>query len=156
MMVGHVDLHRVLAHRHPMLLVDRVVELVPDERIVAHKAVTGNEPWYAGVTGDLSYPSSLLLESWCQAAGVLAVWPPPEVADKVMVLGGATTVSFHRPVLPGDLVEHRIRITRVGPDNSIFDGGSSVRGTPVMAVERMVMALRPMAVLAQHDEQGEP
>ena len=71
------DVRRVMAalpHRFPMLLVDRVDELVPDERIVATKAVTINEPFFAGHFPDRPImPGVLIIEAMAQAAGVLAV-----------------------------------------------------------------------------------
>lgn len=134
-----------------MMLVDRVTELVPGERLTALKAVSSNEPWYrdfgAGHTDEqYAYPQVLLMESWAQAAGVLATWdqPNPDVLDgKVMLFGGATNVDFYRPVFPGDVVEHHVRLFRALSDTLIFDGVSRVAGEPVLSVERMVMAFRP-------------
>ena len=75
--IGPLDVRRVMAalpHRFPMLLVDRVEELVVDERIVAIKAVTINEPFFAGHFPDRPImPGVLIVEALAQAAGVLAV-----------------------------------------------------------------------------------
>jgi 3-hydroxyacyl-[acyl-carrier-protein] dehydratase len=145
------QLRQALPHRYPMMLVDRVTELVPGERLTALKAVTSNEPWYrdfgAGQTDEqYAYPQVLLMESWAQSAGVLATWdqPNPDVLDgRVMLFGGATNVEFHRPVFPGDVVEHHVRLFRALSDTLIFEGESRVAGEPVLSVERMVMAFRP-------------
>ncbi|WP_431774998.1 3-hydroxyacyl-ACP dehydratase FabZ family protein [Streptomyces cucumeris] len=150
-MIGIDEIKRILPHRYPMLLVDRVDELTAGEGLVARKAVTANEPWYEGVSADAdaeqyAYPSVLLIESWCQAAGVLAAWdkPNPDVlAGQVMLFGSIADVEFGRPVLPGDVVEHRVRLVRALSDTVIFEGEALVDGEPVMRVGRVVMALRP-------------
>ncbi|TNM32365.1 beta-hydroxyacyl-ACP dehydratase [Streptomyces sedi] len=138
-----------------MLLVDRVTEVVPGERLVARKAVTCNEPWYAELGPDhpesaFAYPQTLLVESWCQSAGVLATWdaPNPDVlTGQVMLFGGMSGVVFHAPVLPGDVVVHEVLLSRSLGDTLIFEGVSTVEGEPVLTVERVVMALRPAEAL---------
>lgn len=149
------DIKRVLPHRFPMLLVDRVVEVVPGQRLTARKAITANEPWYAAL-GDAgapeahAYPQALLIESWGQAAGLLAAWDqrnPDVLAGQVMLFGSMTGVRFHRPVLPGDVLEHRVRAVRRLSDAAIFEGESFVGSSIALEVERVVMALRPADVL---------
>jgi 3-hydroxyacyl-[acyl-carrier-protein] dehydratase len=142
------DVRRVLPHRYPMLLVDRVLELVPGERLHAVKAVTCNEPWYADRPDDawFAYPESLLIESWCQAAGVLATWdnPNPDVlAGRVMLFGGMSEIAYHRPVPPGSLLHHRVRVFRALSDTVLFEGDCVVDDEVVMTVGRVVMAFRP-------------
>lgn len=142
---------KVLPHRYPMLLVDRVDELVPGERLVAVKAVTCNEPWYQDLAEDAgdeehAYPQTLLVESWCQAAGVLAAWdkPNPDVmSGQVMLFGSISDVVLHRPVLPGEVLEHRVRLVRALSDTVIFEGECLSAGETVMEVGRVVMAMRP-------------
>ncbi|MEE1784244.1 beta-hydroxyacyl-ACP dehydratase [Streptomyces sp. SP17BM10] len=138
-----------------MLLVDRVVDVVPGERLTALKAVTCNEPWYEELGADtpaedFAYPPSLLVESWCQSAGVLATWddPNPDVlSGQVMLFGGMTGVEFHRPVLPGEVLEHVVRLDRRVDDTVLFEGGTRSAGEPVMTVGRIVMAFRPAEAL---------
>jgi 3-hydroxyacyl-[acyl-carrier-protein] dehydratase len=145
------ELRRLLPHRYPILLVDRVLDVVPGEHIRTVKAVTGNEPWYADLGDEvtdeeLAYPSTLLVESWAQSAGVLAVLTaggPEVLRDKVMLLGSVSGVDFHGPVQPGDLVEHRISLHRVMGETMIFHGESLVAGRTVVTVATAVMALRP-------------
>ncbi|MGI5531157.1 hypothetical protein ACQEVX_28375 [Streptomyces syringium] len=135
----------LLPHRYPMLLVDRITALVPGERITVVKTVTHNEPWYAGLTPgqDLAYPASLLVESWGQAAGLLASAAAPDARSQVMLFGSVSQAVFHRPVLPGDVVEHRITLSRSLGDSVIFEGESRSEAGPVMSVGQMVMAFRP-------------
>ncbi|MGW3957059.1 3-hydroxyacyl-ACP dehydratase FabZ family protein [Streptomyces sp. NPDC004752] len=154
-MIGQREIRARLPHRFPMLLVDRLTEIVPGDRLTALKAVTCNEPWYRtlgpdSAEDDFVYPSSLLLESWCQAAGVLATWdePNPDVLQgQVMLFGGMTGVEFHRPVLPGEVLEHRVRQSHRIDDNVLFEGESLAGGETVMSVERIVMAFRPASAL---------
>lgn len=147
------DVELLLPHRFPMLLVDRVLDLVPGESITAIKAVTRSEQCYrrggtdtAGVS--LEYPPALLIESWGQTAGILATWRRPgqeddaQETDQVMLLGGLTGITFHRPVLPGDVLHHEARLGRALSDTAIFEGKTVCDGEVVMSVERMVMAFR--------------
>ncbi|MFE1791264.1 MULTISPECIES: 3-hydroxyacyl-ACP dehydratase FabZ family protein [Streptomyces] len=161
-MLTTTGIKRVLPHRYPMLLVDRVTELVPEERLTALKAVTCNEPWYEGLAEDADdeghgYPQTLLVESWCQAAGVLAAWdkPNPDVlSGQVMLFGSISDVVLHRPVYPGDVLEHRVRLVRALSDTVIFEGEALVGGETVMEVGRVVMAMRPAAELTAAREQS--
>lgn len=154
-MITAAEIRKVLPHRYPMLLVDAVTDLVPGERLTARKAVTANEPWYAGLPDDLraeqlAYPEVLLVESWCQSAGVLATWdsPNPDVlTGQVMLFVGITDIEFHRPVLPGEVVEHRVRLQRAMADTLMVEGESVVGDELVLSVARVVMALRPAEVL---------
>ena len=148
--IDQAGLKRVLPHRHPMLLLDRVTELVPGERLTAIKAIAGNEPWYRDLADDAgpdayAYPEVLLLESWCQAAGVLATWehPNPDVlSGDVMLFGSLSTVTFGAPVLPGSVVEHRVRLVRALGDTLVFEGESFVGDRRVLTVEQVLMAMR--------------
>jgi 3-hydroxyacyl-[acyl-carrier-protein] dehydratase len=152
-MLSTSEIKKVLPHRYPMLLVDRVTELEPGLRLTAHKAVTCNEPWYQELAadGDHGYPEVLLIESWCQSAGVLAVWdrPNPDVlSGHVMLFGGMAGIRFLAPVMPGDLLEHHVRLVRALSDTVIFEGGTVVGSRAVMEVGRVVMAVRPASKLA--------
>lgn len=146
----------LLPHRYPMLLVDRVLELVPGESIRAIKAVTLNEPWYAGLsdTPDFSYayPQTLLIESWGQSAGLLASAVDDAPVGQVMLFGSVADAEFHLPVLPGDTIEHRVRISRSLTDSVIFEGSSHRGDETVMTVTRMVMAFRPAGQLRPEAE----
>lgn len=150
-MISGAGLRKHLPHRYPMLLVDRVTDLVPHRQITAIKAVTCNEPWYRNLGGsvtdeDLAYPPVLIMESWAQAAAVLATADLPTGGprpDEVMLFGAATEVRFGGPVVPGDVLEHHARIGRLLGDTIIFEGESRVGGVAVMTVERMTLAFRP-------------
>lgn len=147
----------LLPHRGTMLLVDRVTELVPGEHVVAVKAVTHGERWYRRVAdgarrADFGYPHALLLESFNQACAVLvmATWDDGgvDVLDSgVPMLGSYTGITFGPPVLPGDLLEHRVRLTRVQRDAMALEGETLVHGRTVLSATRGLVVRRPAQVL---------
>lgn len=147
-MIDAEGVRATLPHRYPMLLVDRVVELRADG-IRAVKAVTLNEPWYArlgprATRDDLAYPDFLLIESWTQAAGILATHRAGGGADgQVMLFGSMSGIGFHRRVFPGDTVEQHARLELAVNDTMIFEGESRVGGEPVLTVGRITVAFRP-------------
>ncbi|OLF09201.1 beta-hydroxyacyl-ACP dehydratase [Actinophytocola xinjiangensis] len=156
-MISPAGVRAALPHRYPMLLVDRVTEIVPGERLTAYKAVTLNEPWYQRLgpvvdDAELAYPPVLLIESWGQAAGLLAQYDHPEpeaLRTNVMVVGGISGAVFHRPVLPGELLEHDVRLVRALTDTMIFEGECRSGGEVVFEVERVTMAYRPAGMLRE-------
>lgn len=148
---GVEEIKRYLPHRFPILLVDRVLEVVPGKRIVATKAVSGNEPCYArtpdpGAATDYSYPSSLLIESWGQAGSLLAVWqrPNPDVlTGDVELAGSARDIELLEPVCPGSVLVHSVRVVRAVGATTILAGATTVDAKPVMTVGQFVVTLRP-------------
>ena len=107
--LGPLDIRRVMAalpHRFPMLLVDRVEELQRDERIVATKAVTINEPFFAGhFPGRPIMPGVLIVEALAQAAGVLAVESLGLAGSgKLVYFMAIDGAKFRTPVEPGVLL----------------------------------------------------
>lgn len=134
-MMGIEEIRRIIPHRPPMLLVDRITELVPRRWLVGSLTVTGDRP----------LPMSLLVESWGQAALVLIRHdrPMPDVlTDGVPVAGIFEHVRFGRPVLPGETVEHRVTMTRMVADTAFVTGESVVGETVVMRIGRLVGATR--------------
>jgi 3-hydroxyacyl-[acyl-carrier-protein] dehydratase len=109
------EIMRLLPHRPPFLLVDRVVELEPGNRIVAWKSVTMNEPFFPGhFPGHPVMPGVLILEALAQAAGILAMksMPPEKAANKITYLMGIDGARFRRQVKPGDRLELVVVITK--------------------------------------------
>ena len=107
--IGPLDVRRVMAalpHRFPMLLVDRVEEIVVDRRIVATKAVTINEPFFAGHFPDRPImPGVLIVEALAQAAGVLAVESLGlSGSGKLVYFMAIDGAKFRTPVEPGVLL----------------------------------------------------
>ena len=104
------EIQRIMPHRYPFLLIDRVVELTRRERIVALKNVTVNEPYFQGhFPGFPIMPGVLMVEAIAQAGGALLL---TEIADReqnLMVFSGIERARFRRPVVPGDQL--RIEVT---------------------------------------------
>ncbi|MDC0173009.1 3-hydroxyacyl-ACP dehydratase FabZ [Gammaproteobacteria bacterium] len=95
----------LLPHRYPMLLVDRVVEYVPNERILAYKNITVNEDVFNGhFPGTPIFPGVMTIEALAQASGILGFLSTGTTADdgKLYLFAGVDKVRFKRPVVPGD------------------------------------------------------
>ncbi|UFQ16224.1 MULTISPECIES: 3-hydroxyacyl-ACP dehydratase FabZ family protein [Streptomyces] len=161
------EIKRRIPHRHPILLIDRVLDLEPGRQLTALKAVTCDEPWYEAVpdTADdtaYDYPAALVIESWCQAASLLltADEPTPGANDAtgthgtggtggaLMLFGGMSGVRLLRPVRPGDVMRHRVRLSRSFGDTVMYEGESTVDGETVLEVDQIIIALRKPADVA--------
>lgn len=108
-------IQKLIPHRPPFLLVDRVVELEVGRRMRAVKSVTMNEPFFLGhFPGRPVMPGVLILEALAQAAALLAVrsMPGGDVGQKVVYLMGIDGARFRRPVVPGDRLELVVEITK--------------------------------------------
>lgn len=148
--VGAAEIMRRLPYRYPMLLVDRVTEVVPGKQLTALKAVTASEPWFRGPEPMMRYPPVLLIESLCQATGLLAAWdaPRPSVRHgEVMLLGSLSDVDIQGTVEPGCLLRHQVRLVRSFGDTLLFTGSSAVGERPVLRVGQIVMAIRPATMV---------
>jgi 3-hydroxyacyl-[acyl-carrier-protein] dehydratase len=94
---------KILPHRYPMLLIDRVVEIIRTKRIVAIKNVTINEPFFVGhFPGYPIMPGVLIVEAMAQAGAVLLFTEIAERDDKLLLFTGIERARFRRPVTPGD------------------------------------------------------
>jgi 3-hydroxyacyl-[acyl-carrier-protein] dehydratase len=97
------DILKILPHRYPFLLIDRVTELVRTKRIVALKNVTINEPFFAGHFPTFPImPGVLVVEAMAQAGGVLLLSEFPDREQKLLLFTGIERAKFRRPVTPGD------------------------------------------------------
>jgi 3-hydroxyacyl-[acyl-carrier-protein] dehydratase len=109
-------IQRMLPHRPPFLLVDRVVAVEPGKRLVAWKGVTMNEPFFAGhFPGKPVMPGVLILEALAQACALLALksmGPEEDKDDKITYLMGIDGARFRRPVVPGDRLELHVEVTK--------------------------------------------
>jgi len=97
------DIFKILPHRYPFLLIDRVIELERKKRIVALKNVTFNEPFFQGHFPDKPImPGVLIVEAIAQAGGALLLTEVPNRDELLMVFTGIERARFRRPVVPGD------------------------------------------------------
>ena len=105
------DIQRILPHRFPFLLIDRVVDLTRKQRIVAIKNVTINEPFFAGHFPNTPImPGVLIVEAIAQAGGALLLTEVEDREDKIMVFTGIERARFRRPVVPGDQLRIEVEV----------------------------------------------
>ena len=96
------DIHRLLPHRYPFSLVDRIVDFVPEKRAVGIKNVTFNEPHFQGhFPGRPIMPGVLIVEAMAQVGGIVLT-QMADVQDGLFMFAGIDKVRFRRPVVPGD------------------------------------------------------
>lgn len=106
------DILRILPHRFPFLLIDRVIELTRKQRIVAIKNVTINEPFFAGHFPELPImPGVLIVEAMAQAGGVLLLTEFGDRDEKLVLFTGIERARFRRPVVPGDQLRVEVDVT---------------------------------------------
>ena len=109
-----LDIHeilKILPHRYPFLLIDRVLDLRRKERILAIKNVTINEPFFAGHFPGLPImPGVLIVEAIAQAGGALLLREVEDRENKVMVFTGIERAKFRRPVGPGDQLRLEVEV----------------------------------------------
>lgn len=97
------EIMKFLPHRYPFLLVDRIVELEADRRIVGLKNVTINEQFFQGhFPGTPVMPGVLIIEAMAQVAGVMIYRDLPDKEKKLIYFTGIESAKFRRPVVPGD------------------------------------------------------
>jgi 3-hydroxyacyl-[acyl-carrier-protein] dehydratase len=109
-----LDIHeilKILPHRYPFLLIDRVLELKRKERIVAIKNVSINEPFFSGHFPGLPImPGVLIVEAIAQAGGALLLTELEDRSGKLMVFTGIERAKFRRPVSPGDQLRIEVEV----------------------------------------------
>jgi 3-hydroxyacyl-[acyl-carrier-protein] dehydratase len=98
-----IEIMKLLPHRYPMLLIDRVLEIDPGKRVVALKNVSANEQFFQGhFPGAPVMPGVLIVEAMAQCAAVLFLREIPDREKKLFLFGGVDKARFRKPVVPGD------------------------------------------------------
>jgi 3-hydroxyacyl-[acyl-carrier-protein] dehydratase len=139
--LGIEQIRKLLPHRYPMLLVDRVLEISEGDNlvVVAEKLVSANEPFFQGHFPDSPVmPGVLIVEAMAQTSGLGMRYREPESLGRGMALVGIDRARFRRPVVPGDLLTLRSRLTRRRGDLFIFEAVAQVLGDTV--AEARIMA----------------
>lgn len=142
-----LDIHEILRklpHRYPIILVDRVLEVVPGERIVALKNVSMNEPYFMGhFPGHPVMPGVLIIESLAQACAILTflTLQPKEGDGTLFYFAGIDAARFKRPVMPGDQLRLEAEMGRVKRGVGKFTGRAIVDGN-IVAEAEMMCAMR--------------
>ncbi len=101
---------KLLPHRYPFLMVDRVIEIRGDESGIGIKNVTINEPQFQGhFPGNPVFPGVLMIEGMAQTAGVMCIAATASVRPKSVFFLTIDKAKFRKPVLPGDTIEYHMR-----------------------------------------------
>jgi 3-hydroxyacyl-[acyl-carrier-protein] dehydratase len=138
-------IQKLLPHRPPFLLVDRVVAFEKDVRLVAWKGVTMNEPFFPGHFPEKPVmPGVLILEALAQSCALLAIMSlGPDAAGKLTYLMGIDQARFRRPVVPGDRLELNVEVAKQKGPVWKMKGAALVDGQVCTEAEFMAMLLDP-------------
>jgi beta-hydroxyacyl-ACP dehydratase FabZ len=133
-------IQRILPHRYPFLLVDRIIEYVPGERIVGLKQVTINEHFFQGHYPEMPVmPGVLIVEAMAQVGAVYALSQMTDGAEKLPLFSGIDNARFRRPVTPGDTLIIEVTPIRVGSRVQRMRGRASVDNP--LAAEAEIMSI---------------
>ena len=146
-----LEIMSILPHRYPFLLIDRVVEIEPKQRIVAIKNVSLNEPQFQGHFPDYPImPGVLMVEAIAQAGGALLLTEIPDRENKLMVFTGIDNAKFRRPVVPGDQVRIEVKVLNWRTNAVRMQGTATVEGK-VVCEATVMCALVPRAAKKAED-----
>jgi len=138
-----IDIHeiqRLLPHRYPFLLVDRVIAFTPGESLVAIKNISYNEPQFTGHFPKRAImPGVLILEALAQATGLLAFKTADDVQsdNALYYLAGIDNARFKKPVEPGDQLKLSVKLVKNKRNFWKFSGEASVDGEVVVTADIM-------------------
>lgn len=142
-----MDIHKILKllpHRYPILLVDRVLELEGYRRAVGIKNVTVNEPFFNGhFPGQPIMPGVLIIEAMAQAGGVLTqLTLGRDAQSKLFYMVKVDKARFSKQVVPGDVLEMHVEIKRVIRNMAVYDCVAKVDGEIVACAEVLCAGTR--------------
>lgn len=139
-MIDITEIMKVLPHRYPFLLIDRIQELDQGKRVVGIKNVTINEPFFQGhFPGRPIMPGVLIIEAMAQAGCVLAFKSLEETKDRLVYFMGIEKAKFRKPVVPGDQLQIEIDVMQRRPPYWKLKGIALVNGQKVCEAELMAM-----------------
>lgn len=134
-----VQIKEIIPHRYPMLLIDRVEELTEEQRIVAKKNVTINEPFFQGhFPHEPVMPGVLIVEAMAQA-GAVALLSLPQFKGKTAYFGGIDKAKFRKKVTPGDTLILEVEILKIKANAGLGKGIARVDGKKVAEAELTFM-----------------
>jgi 3-hydroxyacyl-[acyl-carrier-protein] dehydratase len=135
--VDVTTIQKLLPHRYPFLLVDRVIELEPHQRVLAYKNVTNNEPFFNGhFPGHPVMPGVLVIEALAQAGGLLTQLSNEGGCDgKLFYLVKVDNARFAKMVVPGDRLELDVTLKRTIRNMALYVGIARVDGQEVASAE---------------------
>ncbi|MEF3695419.1 MAG: 3-hydroxyacyl-ACP dehydratase FabZ, partial [Candidatus Cloacimonadota bacterium] len=130
----------ILPHRYPFLLVDRIIEFTPDERLVGIKNVTINEPFFQGhFPGHPIMPGVLIIEGMAQAGGIILLNQLENPQDYVAYFASINNVKFRKPVMPGDTLRYELTVISLKRNLAKMHGDTYVDGEKVAEGDFMAM-----------------
>ncbi|MFN8059440.1 MAG: 3-hydroxyacyl-ACP dehydratase FabZ [Vicinamibacterales bacterium] len=144
--LDYAAIERILPHRFPFLLVDRIIEIELDRRIVGIKNVSRNEPYLSRDRDEVVLPPAVLTEAVAQVGAIL-ILAKPENREKLIYFMGIERVRFRRPVRPGDTLVIEAVVGRLRSRMGVLKGHARVNGQ-VVAEGQMTFALGPRSVEA--------
>ena len=131
---------KLLPHRYPFLLVDRIIELTPMERIVGIKQVSANEHFFEGhFPGAPVMPGVLVIEALAQCGAILALREIEDRDQKLVLFTGIKEARFRRPVVPGDTLVLEVTALRIGSRVQRMRGEAKVDGQ--IAADAEIMSI---------------
>ncbi|CAN5180259.1 3-hydroxyacyl-ACP dehydratase FabZ [soil metagenome] len=131
-------IQEILPHRYPFLLVDKIIELVPREKIVGIKQVTINEYFFQGHFPDAPVmPGVLIIEALAQVGAILALREFEDRSNKIPFFSGIEKAKFRRPVVPGDTLVLEVTAIRIGSKVQKMRGEAKVDGKITAEAEIM-------------------
>jgi len=134
-MIDIKEIMKVLPHRPPFLLIDRIEEVIPGEKVVAIKNVTMNEPYFVGhFPEEPVMPGVLIVEAMAQA-GAYAVLSMEEYKGKLAFFGGVDKAKFRKKVVPGDVLRIEVEIIKLRMNAGIGKGIAYVDGKKACEAE---------------------
>lgn len=134
------SIFKMLPHRYPFLMIDRVIDFTPNEKITALKNVTINEPFFQGHFPQKPVmPGVMIVEAMAQAGGLLvqASLPPETWGRKISYFMGMDKVRFRRQVVPGDQLIFKVQILKQRARAIKITGVAEVDGKVVAQAELM-------------------
>ena len=145
-MMDVVEIQKILPHRYPLLLIDRVTDIVNDEKLLGFKNVSIGEQVFEGhFPGHPIYPGVMILEGMAQAGGILAFksmdMTEEEAAEKVVYFMSIDKAKFRNPVRPGDRLEYEITVLKHKGPIWVLQGKAYVDGTLVSEAELKAMVV---------------
>jgi len=145
-MLDVVEIQKILPHRYPFLLVDKVVEMEEGKSIFAYKNVSISEPVFQGhFPGHPIYPGVMILEGMAQAGGILALLSAglskEELENKVIYFMSIDRAKFRNPVRPGDRLDYKIEVIKLRRNLIVLDGKAYVGDTLVSEAELKAMVV---------------
>ena len=139
-MFGIEEIMKVLPHRYPFLLVDRILEFEERKRIVGLKNVTINEPFFQGhFPGHPIMPGVLIIEAMAQVGGMLLLGTLEDAGSKVVYFTSLDNVKFRRPVKPGDQLRFELDLLQVRGRVCKMRGQAKVDGEVVCEADMAAM-----------------